>query len=34
MKNTIKTLTLTALVVIITLSFTKIVTEKKEIKTE
>lgn len=34
MKNTIKTLTLTALVAIITLSFTKIVTEKKEIKIE
>ena len=34
MKNTFKTLTLTALVAIITLSFTKIVTEKKEIKIE
>ena len=34
MKNTIKNLTLTALVAIITLSFTKIVTVKKEIKTE
>ncbi|SNR61012.1 YceI family protein [Lutibacter flavus] len=34
MKNTIKTLTLVALVAIITLSFTKIVTEKKIIKTE
>ncbi len=34
MKNTIKTLTLVALVAIITLSFTKIVSEKKIIKTE